>query len=244
METRSVAAGGRRVHVRVAGGAAGPPLVLVHGLIVSSRSMLPLVRELEGELPIYAPDLPGYGLSEKPPRALDTAELAAALGEAIDALALERPVLLGVSYGCQIVAELVAARPDAARACILVSPTYDPAASSLRNTLRWLANAPLERPSIVPVVARDLADMGLARAFRTTVYSMRHRIELRLPHVPHPTLVVTGELDPTVPRRWGDEAARLLPCARHVVVPRGPHTLNYSRPREVAALVRAFIGDL
>ena len=38
-----------------------------------------------------------------------------------------------------------------------------------------------------------------------------------------PTLLVSGERDPVTPSRWGDEVARTLPNAVHVIVPDGGH---------------------
>src|ERR1043166_2987823 len=40
---------------------AGPAMVLVHGLGVSGRYMLPTARRLVFEHPTYVPDLPGFG---------------------------------------------------------------------------------------------------------------------------------------------------------------------------------------
>ena len=245
MESRFVEAAGHRVHVRVADGAgpAAPAVVLVHGLIVSSRYMLPLARELAPDVRVYALDLPGYGLSARPPRALDTGELAEALGATVAALALDAPVLVGNSFGCQVVAELAATAPAAACGCVLVSPTYDPGVSRLECAVRWSLNLFVERPSLLAVVARDLADVGLRRAAATAAQSVRHEIERRLPLVAAPTLVVRGTRDPAVPGRWAGEAARLLPAGRLAVLD-GPHALNYSRPRELANLVRAFLSEL
>ena len=39
----------------------GPPIVLVHGLVVSGRYMVPLLDELASSHTVYAPDLPGFG---------------------------------------------------------------------------------------------------------------------------------------------------------------------------------------
>ncbi len=54
------------------------PIVLVHGLS-SSRTLKPLIRALGSRRPVYAPDLPGFGMSDQPIHALDIPGLADAL---------------------------------------------------------------------------------------------------------------------------------------------------------------------
>jgi pimeloyl-ACP methyl ester carboxylesterase len=54
---------GRRMHARVGGRVGAPAVVLLHGLGVSSRYMLPLARELAPHFRVYAVDLPGFGRS-------------------------------------------------------------------------------------------------------------------------------------------------------------------------------------
>ena len=44
----------------------GPPVVLVHGNPTHSEDWLPFLERLPG--PALAPDLPGWGRSERPPR--------------------------------------------------------------------------------------------------------------------------------------------------------------------------------
>jgi len=46
---------------------------------MSSRYMVPLALELARDSAVYAPDLPGFGRSSKPPKVLDMVELADAL---------------------------------------------------------------------------------------------------------------------------------------------------------------------
>lgn len=45
-----------------------------------------------------------------------------------------------------------------------------------------------------------------------------------------PTLMISGELDPVTPPRWGDELARYLPNNRHVIVPAGSHSFGGMSP--------------
>ena len=236
---------GYRVNVRVweAGAADTPSVVLVHGVVVSSRYMGPLGSELEPWARVYAPDLPGHGLSEKPRRPLDALRLSEALAEVLAGLSAERPILLGNSFGCQIVAELAASRPDLPSACVLVSPTYDPAATRLQQVVRWLRNMSKEPPSLGRTLLRDYVDARPHRALAMVARSLQHRIEDRLPLVRAPTLVVCGDRDPIVPSRWAEEATRLLPNGELCVVREAAHTLNFSHPRELAGLVREFVGE-
>jgi pimeloyl-ACP methyl ester carboxylesterase len=53
-----------------------PAVVLARGLGGSSRYMLPIAEHLALDLQVYAPDLPGFGLSDKPGHALTIRELA------------------------------------------------------------------------------------------------------------------------------------------------------------------------
>src|SRR5947199_1657332 len=66
--------------------ATAPAVVLVHGLVVSSRYMLPTARRLARYCRVCLPDLPGYGHSAKPPRVLDVPALADALDEWMQAV--------------------------------------------------------------------------------------------------------------------------------------------------------------
>ena len=51
------------------------PVVLVHGLGVSRRYMVPIARHLAPDLQVFAPDLPGFGWSDKPGHALTIRQL-------------------------------------------------------------------------------------------------------------------------------------------------------------------------
>lgn len=236
-----------RIHTRASLGPLPddrPTVVLVHGVLVSSRYMIPTAERLAPHVRVLAPDLPGYGRSDKPPRALRVPELADALAAWMDALGLGRASLVGNSFGCQVVADLAARYPERVERAVLLGPTVDPRARSLvRTAARWLLNVPLEPPTLDLVVARDFLDMGPGRTLGTIGAMLEDRIETKLPLVRAPTLVVRGSLDTTVPRRWAEEAVRLLPRGRLAVIRGAPHTINYNSPRAVTRLVLAFLHE-
>ena len=57
----------------------------------------------------------------------------------------------------------------------------------------------------------------------------------------HPTLVLSGDLDPVTPPRWGESVAEHLPNARHIVVPGVGHgaTPNGCVPKLIAQFIDA-----
>ncbi len=57
---------GMFARVCTSAGADRLPFVLVHGLSMSSRYLVPVARRLARGYRVYAPDLPGYGKSQHP----------------------------------------------------------------------------------------------------------------------------------------------------------------------------------
>jgi non-heme chloroperoxidase len=127
--------GGLGLHAREWGDPLGPPIVFIHGW---SQSQLCWARQTEGpladEFRIVTFDLRGHGMSEKP---LDTGPYvdgrlwADDVSAVIEQLELERPVLVGWSYGGFVIADYLAAYGDAAiagidlvAAAVLRTPTF------------------------------------------------------------------------------------------------------------------------
>lgn len=226
---------------------AAPTVVLVHGVAVSARYLVPLAERLAARAHVYIPDLPGYGRSDCPAgRDLTVPELADALLAWMDRTGLDRPHLLGNSFGCQVIVDLAARRPDRVDRLVLQGPTMDPhARSAWRQALRWLAVTPFERPSEGLVLLRDLWDLGPRRAVDMIRLALADPIEAKLERVVAPTLVVRGTRDAIVPQRWAEEVAGLLPNGRLVVIERAAHTINYSQPAWLAEVAWPFLtgGD-
>ena len=245
LESRWFAVGGWRLHARVSVEPVAVDalaVILVHGLGVASTYMVPTAVRLARDYRVYAPDLPGFGQSDKPPRALDIPDLADALVAWMDVAGLQRAALIGNSMGCQIIVDAAMRYPARIERLVLQGPTMDRCARTLRQQLgRGLLDVLREHPSQPLVQARDYAKFGLRRSLRTFRFAARDRIEEKLPLVGAPALVVHGERDPIVSQSWAEEVTRLLPRGRLVVIPGAPHTLNYSTPRAFVRVLRPFL---
>jgi len=143
---RFVEVDGVRLHYLERGGE-GPPVVLVHGNVVTAEDWAlsgVLDRVAARGHRVIAFDRPGYGHSQRPRgRAWAATDQADLLLRALARLGVERPVVVGHSWGTLVALALALGHPGAARGLVLVSGYYHP-------TLR--ADALLVAPAAVPVL--------------------------------------------------------------------------------------------
>jgi 2-hydroxy-6-oxonona-2,4-dienedioate hydrolase len=221
------------------------PVVLVHGLGVSSRYMIPTGERLGATRHVYAPDLPGFGLSQRPGQPLTIAEHADALATWMLDADLENPVLVANSYGCQVITELVWSRPGWVRAMVLNAPTIEASRrSAIGEMLRLVSDAPFERPRLLPIVIGDYLRAGPRRVLFTLRDALGDRIEDKLPHVTIPTLFVRGSRDPIVSDEWMSFLARRTPFGSTVRIDGAPHAVNFSAADAFCAEVGRFVDDV
>jgi 2-hydroxy-6-oxonona-2,4-dienedioate hydrolase len=233
------------MHIRASRGAMPPerrPVILVHGMVVASSYMVPLAERLAPDFPVYVPDLPGYGDSDKPDRTLSLVELADAISGFMDAARLARSALIGNSFGCQILAEFAVRWPARVDRLVLQGPTVDPSGRTFPEQLKRLwQNSRRERGAMAQISRQDYRKAGLRRAWKTLRLALGDRIEDKLPKIEVPTLVLVGSDDPLVPLAWAERAANLLPLGRLVVVPGVTHTMNYVAPDVFVRAIRPFL---
>jgi pimeloyl-ACP methyl ester carboxylesterase len=109
---RAVPGDGLSLHARDWGGS-GQPVLLLHGLASNARIWDGVASRLAGAgLRVVALDLRGHGASDQPSSGYDFASLVRDLDAALTGLGLERPVLVGHSWGANVALQFAADRPD------------------------------------------------------------------------------------------------------------------------------------
>jgi pimeloyl-ACP methyl ester carboxylesterase len=253
-------AGNHRLYVRVPtatkqgrvngnGNGAAPeedlaPIVLVHGF-GSSRLLKPLLRALGEHRPVFAPDLPGFGMSDPPVRPLEVSELADELRRWMIDSDISPAVVTGTSFGCQVAVDLAARHPAIVDRLVLVAPMGDP---ELRRTpgqlaVRWAKSAHRASPRVAPALVHDVFDASPWRAMRNLRQGLDHKLDGQLEEVEAPALVIRGERDHLVPAEWAKQVARRLPDAELVVLPRTGHTIGPKAAERLAPLLERFLAD-
>jgi pimeloyl-ACP methyl ester carboxylesterase len=261
MRVQDVRVGDLRIAYATAG--EGPPLVLLHGGWCDSRLWRRQLDGLGDEFALAAWDTPGCGASSDPPPDWRMPDYADCLAAWLDAAGIERPHVLGLSWGSALALEFYRRHPDVPSSLVLAS-AYAGWAGSLppEEVAARLerAEAELERPpeewapAYLPGLLTDAAPPGLAEELlammhdihpagtRTMLHAMA-RADLRdvLPHIDVPTLLLYGELDARSPLPVAEELQASIPGSQLVVLPDVGHLANAERPDQFNAAVRRFL---
>ena len=113
------------------------------------------------------PDLPGYGHSQRRSRVLDIPDLAVALVAVLDALDIDKAVLVGNSMGCPVGLEVAHAMPERVHRLVLVSPAGGVQNQPLVRALGQLAiDGIRESPKMLPVAVPDYVRFGPINGLR------------------------------------------------------------------------------
>ena len=113
------------------------------------------------------PDLPGYGRSQRRDRVLDIPALAEALVAVLDALDIDKAVLVGNSMGCPVSLEVAHAAPERVHRLVLVSPAGGVQNQPLLRALGQLATDGIrESPRMMPVAVPDYVRFGPLNGLR------------------------------------------------------------------------------
>jgi pimeloyl-ACP methyl ester carboxylesterase len=206
--------------------------------------MLPTLVRLTPDFNVWAPELPGFGKSDKPAHALSVPELADILAEWARVIDISNAVFLGNSLGCQVIIDLAVRYAELVDAAILVGPTVDISGHTMIQQLwRGFRDLMHEPWSLWRVLARDYLRTGTVRMYRTFRFALQDDLLSKCPSVMVPTLIVRGGHDTISPARWIEHMSSLIPNSFVATIPEGTHAANYSTPDELAGLVRDFVNS-
>ncbi|WP_157265250.1 alpha/beta fold hydrolase [Azohydromonas aeria] len=168
---RFVEVDGVQLHYTVHGDASRPPLVLLHGNGASATEMeisgLPQLAARHFQVFVF--DRPGYGHSQRPPQRDYTAEAQAQLFlNALRALGIERPIVLGHSWGSMVAFAMALAEPQSLRALIVMAGYYTPSVrldAPLMGVAALPLIGPLMRHTVSPLLSRLIWPLMTRRIF-------------------------------------------------------------------------------
>ena len=219
-------------------------MVHVHGFAISGEYLLPTARKLAKRWVNVVPDLPGYGHSDPRDHVLGIPALAEALVAVLDALDIDRAVLVGNSMGCPVGLELAHAAPDRVHRLVLVSPAGGSHNQPLLRALAQLARDGVrESPRMLPVAVPDYIKFGPLNGLRLFRELTHYPSLERLLHTPVPTLAVLGGRDSLMasPRRVREIIRHSPEHLTVALIEKAAHAINFSHPEELAATIELWL---
>ena len=110
---------GHAICYRTAG--EGPAILLVHGIAGRAENWDPIIPALAREHTVIAPDLPGHGLSGKPPGDYSIGALASAMRDLLVYLGHDRATVMGHSLGGGVAMQYAYMFPERCARLVLIS---------------------------------------------------------------------------------------------------------------------------
>ena len=254
--------------LRRAGGRAGTPILLLHGInpIDPQAAFLAPLSEL-GE--VIAPSHPGCGRSARPDDFDTMYDLVRLYLAVLDEIGADDVTLVGFSFGGWIAAEVAICRPRRLGRLILVDPVGIKLGGREERDIAHFFNTepdelvrrawhnPASRPAGAYGLgwqtqigeAGDDQIMSLARNWDALcLYAWRpHMYNPQLRHWLHrvavPTLMLWGANDRIVTPDYGRAYAGLIPGARFRLIERAGHHPELERPDSFGAAVAEFLTE-
>lgn len=238
----------------------GPPLLLIHGLMVTGEMFQPVIEHLATRYRVIVPDLRGHGKSRKLPPPYTAAQLAADLSHLLDHLGIESIAVLGYSQGGAIAQQLVLDYPGRCSRLVL-SCTYAFNMATFREKLEGhivplLIHVLGMRRFAKFVISQGLRQVGKERAAwvvdliagqdcklmvsawkETMVFDSR----LRLTDIKCPTLIIAASNDEAVPLHHAKMLHEGIQGSQLTIIDDADHALIWARPDEFIPIVDKFL---
>jgi pimeloyl-ACP methyl ester carboxylesterase len=234
----------------------GRPLLFLHPGIGLDRDA-PVLDHLAGSARVIAPSHPGFGGSEQPKSFTTVDDLAYFYLDLLDELDLKDTVLVGVSLGAWIAAEI--AVKSTARLSRLVLANAVGIKVGDRTTRDIVDMFALTEPELNKLAyfdpqvgdrdypAMPEADVRIAARNREasarygwSPYMHNPKLKGRLHRIDIPTLVLWGTADRILTEAYGRAYCAAIPGARFETIARAGHYPHIEQPEEFARRIAAF----
>ena len=239
---------------------AGPPLLLVHGLMVTGEMFEPVLDRFASEHHLIIPDLRGHGRSRRLPPPYTARQLAADISALLDHLGIESAAVLGYSQGGAIAQQLALDDPTRCNRLVL-GCTY---AHNMATRREWVEGhvAPFlvrllgprrlgalgaalgakdmdkERAAwLVGLMADQDRKLMVAAWKETMAFDSRQR----LAEIACPTLIVAGSDDQGVPMHHAEMLRDGIRGSKLVVIAGAGHDLIWTHSDEFVRITEEFL---
>jgi len=143
------------------------PLVLIHSInaVPSAMEVKPLFEHFRSTRPVFAPELPGFGASDRNDRDYTAQFFAESLCDFVDEIGVGKVDVIAMSLSCEFAARAAGLAPQLFRSLSLVSPTGFSKITPMEGAPGARIEAVLRTPVIGPGLYRLLTTKPSIRYF-------------------------------------------------------------------------------
>jgi pimeloyl-ACP methyl ester carboxylesterase len=241
----------------------GPAVLLLPGPTDSWRSYEPVLDRLPQWIRAIAVSQRGHGDSDKPDSGYGVEDFAGDVVELLDALEIDRAVLVGHSGSCLVARRVALEHPARVVGLVLeASPTSlctDAARQFVSSVVMGLAD-PIDpefarsfvadtssenvAPDVVDVLVADILKVPARVWHAMFLRLLEYDDTSELTRVGAPTLLIWGEDDALVSRETQEVLADRIPRGELIVYPAVGHTPRWDDPRRFSDDLAAFVERL
>jgi pimeloyl-ACP methyl ester carboxylesterase len=251
---RTVNVHGIQTHMFEAGSPASVPLLYLHGTFLGNL-WLEYHNALAQNFHVFAPDIPGFGLTERPNWMRDMSDYILYFRDLLDTLGLDRTIVVGHSLGGWMAAELAVWYPERVEKLVLANAIGirvkgSPIANLFAMNPQELVMASFDNlTAAMPLMPAEFNTDYLLSQYRqlTTLASLAWNpsydptLERRLERINCPTLIVWGQNDRLVPPVYGDTFQRLIAHSELIKLEGTGHMPMFEKPVEWCSVIREFL---
>ncbi|MDE6479724.1 MAG: alpha/beta hydrolase [Muribaculaceae bacterium] len=246
---------GVKLHYRDSGEENLRPVILMHGWGCNVDTVASIENIFKGKMRVINVDLPGHGKSTEPPSVWGVEDFTAMMEKFITMLGLEKPSLIGHSFGGRI-SILLSSRGDVDKVLLVDSAGIKPKRSlsyywkvysfkAMKNTVMLLCG----KKKGAEIVDRLRGKKGSAD-YRNSSPKMRaimskcvnEDLKYAMPSIKAPVLLVWGEDDTATPLSDAQTMKKLIPDAGLVSFPGCGHYSFLDNPFGFKAVVSSFFN--
>ena len=250
---RDINIDGMDIHYEETGQPDGKPVLLMHGWGCDHTTVRSIAAILSPAMRVINVDLPGHGKSTEPPTPWGVDDFTRLMEKFVAALNLERPALIGHSFGGRI-AILMSSRNDVGRVALVDSAGIKPRRSLgyywkvysfkvVKNILLLLFGKEKGGKMVEKWRGKKgSADYRNSSPMMRAVMSRCVNEDLKevMPSIKSPVLLIWGEEDTATPLADAKTMEKLIPDAGLVSFPGCGHYSFLDNPFGFKAVVREF----
>ncbi len=268
-----IRANGIRIHYLEWGTARGFPIVCLHGSTGSAHHWDDVAGDLCRDYRVLCPDQRGHGDSDVPAQGYRVQDFCQDLTDLVDALGLQRFILVGHSLGSRVATWYGGSQPEKLCAIVLVDPSFDMSETVQQDFINGVVSQPEAFDTAEQVIEllklrpshmfrseeslRRLVQRGMRKredgrlrwkydrgAVVETLRNSREDIWQYAARITVPTLILRGSASPVATTYSVDRMLSTIRNSRLCVIEKAHHGIQQDNPAGFIATVRPFLQQV